>query len=743
MDLQLLFRLLVRKKWILISVPLLAVICALLIQIFSEWKFRSTAQLATGITINDELIDKGSRFNAYEIQVTFINLMEAIKSRAVINQLSYQLLYHDLIAKEKPFRKQDPEELEEVLGLDLEQYKNEFTAILKDKIDSLTSLRTNNPFEKKLEGVIKAYRYDYESLLKDLDVARVNISDYIEVEYVSENRSLSAYVVNTVCSEFIRYYSSVKLSSSSVSLESLSSIAEQRRQLFDSKVEELRVFRANNEIIGAGTESESKLRQIQQYEEQIESERQHLRGFQLTVANLESRLQEATAPFNNRQNEEIVTLRRRINTLNDKYTSGGQRNKVLLDSVTLLRRSLQTLLQRSAESSQLTPAELNDLRNRRDDARVSLEASRENLASLTNIVNTIRYGIGNYANKEAMSEAIEREVEVARTEYLAAQGRYNEAKEKVLTDRFSITQVVRGEPAEKPESRKTIIFMIFSGIISFSVCIFVIILLEVADARIRTPQRLKQLTKLNVAGIIPSMPKAMGALNWNFFFKNGKGVSKQMNTLNHSLRKIRYEIESHNVQVLLVTSTQIGQGKTFFTMAMAHSLSHMRKRILIIDANLRNNSLTRLIAAPANLKQLIDHHNQVSKQLKGGQDEGQKEDEKNYYGVDLITRTSNDFVDIIGSKISPYSPSEVIPAGDFKVLIEWLKVRYDYIILEGAALNEFSDSRELVRFADLVIPVFSANASLTDEDKESIEFLASLREQLGPAILNNFQSEEK
>jgi Mrp family chromosome partitioning ATPase len=111
--------------------------------------------------------------------------------------------------------------------------------------------------------------------------------------------------------------------------------------------------------------------------------------------------------------------------------------------------------------------------------------------------------------------------------------------------------------------------------------------------------------------------------------------------------------------------------------------------------------------------------------------------------VNLITRTSNDFVDIIGSKTSPYSPSEVIPVGDFKVLLEWLKVRYDYIILEGAALNDFSDSRELVRFADLVIPVFSANASLTDEDKESIDFLASLREQLGPAILNNFQTEEK
>jgi len=285
--------------------------------------------------------------------------------------------------------------------------------------------------------------------------------------------------------------------------------------------------------------------------------------------------------------------------------------------------------------------------------------------------------------------------------------------------------------------------MIFSGIISFALCVFVIILLEVADARIRTPLRLKQSTRLNVAGVIPSMPKAIGALNWNFFFKNEKGVSKEMNSLNHSLRKIRYEVESRNKQVILVTSTQIGQGKTFFTMAMANSLSLMRKKVLIIDANLRNNSLTRLIAAPPSLRDLIDHHHHVSKQLSSGLDDAQNQDEKSYYGANLITRTANQFVDIIGSKTSPFSPSEVIPGDDFKVLIEWLKDRYDYIILEGAALNEFSDTRELVRFADLIIPVFSADASLTDEDKESIAFLASLSEQLGPAILNNVQSDEK
>jgi hypothetical protein len=108
----------------------------------------------------------------------------------------------------------------------------------------------------------------------------------------------------------------------------------------------------------------------------------------------------------------------------------------------------------------------------------------------------------------------------------------------------------------------------------------------------------------------------------------------------------------------------------------------------------------------------------------------------------LITNTYNEFVDVIGNKTSHLSPSEIIPGADFKVLLNWLKVRYDYILMEGSSLNDNSDSRELVAFADKVIPVFSADAVLNEEDRESLHFLRSLNGKLGCGILNRVIVEE-
>jgi len=139
------------------------------------------------------------------------------------------------------------------------------------------------------------------------------------------------------------------------------------------------------------------------------------------------------------------------------------------------------------------------------------------------------------------------------------------------------------------------------------------------------------------------------------------------------------------------------------------------------------------------LRQSIEQYNNSVRQLTAGN----AVDTPQSGGGSLISTTYNEFVDVIGNKTSHLSPSEVIPVDDFRTLLKWLRNRYDYIILEGSSLNDYSDSRELAHFADLVIPVFSADSAITDEDRESLHFLRALNGQLGPAILNRVRAEER
>lgn len=739
MDLQGLIAVLWRRKWILIIVPTIAMLSAFLVRFLGEWKFVSTAQLTTGLTVSDELIQKERQLNPYEVQVTFNNLIEVIRSRSVMGQVSYRLLQHDFSDSTHAFRKIDKKDIKVGINKPISEYINVFQPLLKNKLDSLTLLNPINADQKLLQKFIDAYGYDYETLLKNITINRLNQSDFIEISYSSEDADLSAFVVNTVCSEFIRYYVKARVSSSSISLESLESIAKQRREYLDSKIAELKNFKSRNDVINSAVESEAKINQIKSYEDQITEGQQKLRGLELTLANLNVRINDAEVSNGMRPNDQVVTLRKKINSVNERYIQGGQTDATLLDSLTHLRTQLDAALQRASESSKMTVAELNALRNKREESRVELEIARENLSSLNKVYSSMRYSIGNLANNEALGKALEKEVDVASEENQAAQNRLNEAKEKLVTNRVSISQVLIAEPAEKAQSRKTLVFMLFSGVLSFVICAAAIIGLELMDSRIKNATRFRQKTRLKLAGSLPQMPST--ELNWEAVFDSGDDQVK----INEEIRKIRFEIANHKARVILVSSLRQNQGKSFFIIALAYSLSLLKKRTLIIDTNLRNNSLTQSLLAQPNLRLLLDKFAQNTKLLgpgNVGQEASQRENTNPVFDEALISRTQNDYVDIIGNKKSQLSPSEVIPGGDFKVLLEWLKITYDYIILEGPALNSFSDSKELIRFVDLIVPVFSAESTVDAADTDSLNYLRSLQDKLGPAVLNNVEDKD-
>ena len=61
---------------------------------------------------------------------------------------------------------------------------------------------------------------------------------------------------------------------------------------------------------------------------------------------------------------------------------------------------------------------------------------------------------------------------------------------------------------------------------------------------------------------------------------------------------------------------------------------------------------------------------------------------------------------------------------------------YDYIFLEAACLNQYSDALELVDFVEKVIPVFDATTSISQTDENGIAFLKSLGDKVLGGVLN-------
>jgi len=88
------------------------------------------------------------------------------------------------------------------------------------------------------------------------------------------------------------------------------------------------------------------------------------------------------------------------------------------------------------------------------------------------------------------------------------------------------------------------------------------------------------------------------------------------------------------------------------------------------------------------------------------------------------------------------SPAEILSGRNFKSLIDGFKANFDYIILEGGALNDYADTKELVQYVDKVVTIFSAQSVISQQDRESIHYLNSLGNKFGGCILNRIDPKD-
>src|SRR6185312_7590725 len=120
------------------------------------------------------------------------------------------------------------------------------------------------------------------------------------------------------------------------------------------------------------------------------------------------------------------------------------------------------------------------------------------------------------------------------------------------------------------------------------------------------------------------------------------------------LRKLRFEMEFSGKKIFLFTSAKPGEGKTTIIKALAYSLSLSHKKVLIIDTQFPNNTLTREFEAKPVLETFTTT-------------------EAGFVGDDVIsmaTETSLPGVYVIGCEGGEYTPSEILKPGN---LLEYLK----------------------------------------------------------------------
>ena len=529
---------------------------------------------------------------------------------------------------------------------------------------------------------------------------RLKRTDYIQIDYSSENPELSAYIVNNLFQQFIRYYKNVRSNTSQESIDTLKSLMEKKKQDLDFK----------NALLGqaggsvdVGIQSTSTFDLISSFEQSLAQEKNNQTNLYSSLRKINQRIASAsgTKPTttNPADNEELLMLRKAMQDAYTAYLNTGSTDKALLNRYNQLKAEYQSKLSNAEPVTNLpkTSESLSELIQKKNDIEIDIQTSTSNIASLQGKINTLKGTVYNDATRGATIETLLKDVDLASKEYLAAKQKYNDAIDMSSSSVNNFRQTLLGQPAITPEPSKRKVIVAMAGISALLTTVLIIILLAYIDSSIKTPGIFARTVNLKLISMVNFMNlknKNLADIVANKDGGDDPTDKNRHNIFRESLRKLRYEVESSGKNIFLFASTKKGQGKTTLIQALSHSFSQTKKKVLIIDTNFCNNDLTVQTEAVPILEKIDtdDTGSQtITEQIEA-----------------VATKLSSGNIFVIGSEGGDYTPSEILPRKNILHYLPELKKEFDYIFLEGPPRNDFSDYKELSQYVEGVIALFSA-----------------------------------
>jgi succinoglycan biosynthesis transport protein ExoP len=737
MDFLYLLRVLLKRKWLILGVGLIAAVIAWGLTMNQPKKYRSFMQFSTGFTVNDEVRVSSENVDIYAADVKFNNVVVTVLSPSVISLLSYNLILHDLESG-RPFRPPDLKDTRSAFYQSIEPRNAILT--FQDKLDSMSVLTSFKPEERRLLEYLGLYHYDYNSLTQSIAVYRVQRTDYVEIDCMTENPELSAFIVNNIFPEFLRYYKGVRSTKSTESIDTLRSLMDRKKQELDSRNAQLRSVG----VIDVGDENNSKLEIVMNLDNTLTQEQaqQTRRRYDLDkvnqqLGNLPPTASSSKTANHSATNDELVILRRSMDDAFKAYVNSGSSDPALQKKYENLKAEYQNKIAALAPTSDAaTTSTQEDTRaklvEKKNDLEVDIRAGNENIASLQTKIASTKASLVKDASKDADVETLLKEAELANREYLVAKQKYSDAIDITTSSVNNFRPVIAGQPAITPEPSKRALIVGMAGASAIVITILFLVLLTYLDTSIKTPMifaRTVGLPLISMVNIMSIRQRRLGELITSRETTPDSLANKRHNQFRESLRKLRYEIEKSGKKIFLFASTKKGEGKTTLIQAVSYSLSMSKKKVLIIDTNFCNPDLTEQLQADPILEKINPNSSRHDSGLLVEQ-------------VKQAAKKVDEGIYIIGSMGGDYTPSEILPRENLLQHLQTLTSEYDFIFLEGPPLNDFSDSKELVRYVDGVIAVFSAQHIIKQIDRQSMAFFNELNGKFCGAVLNMVDLED-
>ena len=313
------------------------------------------------------------------------------------------------------------------------------------------------------------------------------------------------------------------------------------------------------------------------------------------------------------------------------------------------------------------------LKVKRDDAQSREERAQQRVTSIP--------------SKERRMLSIERQQKIKEALYLFLLNRREEnALSQAMADNNArVIDSADGSDAPiAPQRNRILLLGLLVGLAVPAVACLAIMFM---DTRVRNRKDIEGAVNVPFLGEIPLDRNVQKQ-------KNAKAVVSEHgdDMVSESFRILRTNLtfmarKDKGVQVITFTSFNEGAGKTFVSRNLAMSLSYAKKRVVLVDLDIR--------------KATLSHHFHTH-----------SAGVTNYLAdpavtVDDIVRTQERF-DIIGAGMSAPNPAELLMDRRLDELMAELRKRYDYVIADNVPAGIIADAAIANRVADMTVFVVRA-----------------------------------
>ena len=291
--------------------------------------------------------------------------------------------------------------------------------------------------------------------------------------------------------------------------------------------------------------------------------------------------------------------------------------------------------------------------------------------------------------KEFMT--IQRQQEIKATLYIMLLQK-REENALTLAATASNGRIIEEPMADKsPIAPKKKIFMLAALILGLAIPVGIIYLYDLLKYKIENRGDVEKLTTVPVIGELPINTNARKGTGAIVVRENKNNIMEE--TFRALRTNLLFMLEKDQ-KVILFTSTQPSEGKSFVAGNLATSLAYLGKKVVLVGMDIRKPGLNKVFNLSYSTKGITNYLS----------------DPENVNLFDMIQKSKvSPNLDILPGGPVPPNPTELVARKVLEQAIDKLKERYDYVILDTAPIAMVTDTAIIGRVADMCVYVCRAD----------------------------------